>query len=331
MDQLPLDYPFGVKEQSPVYFKSFGPNHPDKNFYVIWLDRLGSGFFSNLAFVLCHLKICDDYGMIPVVDFENFKTLYNDADCADISSNAWEYYFKPVSRFSLNEVYNSRNVFFCSGEYPEDLSHCVTAIPGLYEEVYKKYIRFQDAVMARVNDYDSLVSERKVLGVHFRGKEQNLAPSHSFGPTERQIVKYVDQLLDRYDIERVFLVSESQSYLERLQRRYGWRLSFTDSFRSYNKVNSFNLTPRMRHRFLLGLEVLADGILLSRCSGLLCSDSNVSEYAIFANHGMYEFACRINNGVNSANPIAARYLYTLKKRLPKGFGGLLDTIENVVP
>src|SRR5688572_10991534 len=85
-----------VKSFCPGYYKSLGRRNPDKIFYVIWLDNGGSGFFSNVSSVLCHLKLAREMGMVPVVDLQNFKTLYNVDSRVNETINAWEYYFEPV-------------------------------------------------------------------------------------------------------------------------------------------------------------------------------------------------------------------------------------------
>jgi hypothetical protein len=325
-DRLPSeDSPIEVKSFPKGYFNSFGKKNPDKIFYVIWLDNLGSGFFSNLSAVLCHLKIADAIGMIPVIDFKNFRTLYNVNTPINNVNNAWEYYFKPVSPFSLDEVYDSKNVFFCSGSYPSSMSYSITTIEGLYDEIYKKYVILQSNVEEYLKKYSGLFKQR-VLGVHFRGKEQNLAPGHSFAPTEKQMIKYSDEIIEKYNIDKIFLVTEEQRYLDLFIKNYGEKVFYTDSFRSY-KINSYNVNPRENHRYLLGLEVLVDAQLLSMCSGILCGDSNVSEYSRFINNKEYDFIYIIQNGVNSSNLYLARYLYRIKKMLPPKSGGLLDIVD----
>ncbi|KKU26438.1 MAG: hypothetical protein UX37_C0002G0004 [Microgenomates group bacterium GW2011_GWA2_46_16] len=104
-----------IKDLPSGYYKSFGKKNPDKFFYIIWLDHRGSGFFSNVSSVLCHLKIATGNGMIPVIDFKNFPTLYNEKGKINNTANSWEYYFSPVSKYSLEEVYQSKNVFFSTG------------------------------------------------------------------------------------------------------------------------------------------------------------------------------------------------------------------------
>ena len=322
-DQPRHDAPLDVKSYTQGYFSSFGELNEDKIFYVIWLD-LGSGFFSNFSAVMCHLKIADSLGMIPVIDFKNCRTLYNVRTPINNSSNAWEYYFQPVSGYTLAEVYSSKNVFFGSGKYPQGMSFNITEINGLHDSVYKKYVFFRENVEQKVSRFSETVSGR-VLGIHFRGKEQNLASGHSFGPTPSQMIRYTDEILTKLSIEKIFLVTEEQAYLDLYLKRYGSAVGYTESFRSY-RTNSYNLNPRENHRYLLGLEILVDAILLSKCSALLCGDSNVSEFARFANNRRYECVYKIDNGTNVRNPILALYMYSIRKKLPAFFGGLKDEV-----
>lgn len=319
------DMSFDVKKLPMGHFKSFGEKNPDKIFYVIWIDNMGSGFFSNVSNVLCHLKIADSAGMIPVIDFQNFKTLYNEGEAINDNKNAWEYYFKPVSPFHLDEVYESKNVFFCSGKYPASFGCCITQINGLYEEIYKKYVSPQNHVEDLVKGHAKKISG-KVLGIHFRGQEQKIRAGHSFPPTEKQMIKYTDEIIEKYNINKIFFVSEEQGYLDLFINRYGEKVLYTDSYRTY-EVNAYNLTPREKHRYLLGLNVLVDSCLLSMCNGLLCGDSNVSEFARFINNKEFEFVYNLYNGVNSSNPLLARYSYGIKKVLPSYLGGFPDIVS----
>ncbi|MDD5570106.1 MAG: hypothetical protein PHD97_03015 [Bacteroidales bacterium] len=320
-----VDDIFNVKNLPLGFYKTLGNKNPDKIFYVIWLDKMGGGFFSNLSLVLCHLKIAHDSGMIPVIDFQNFKSLYNEQGLINNTLNAWEYYFKPVSEFPLNEVYESKNVFFSTGEYPPSMSYSITNVDGLME-IYRKYIFLQNHVEEKINRYSEKFNfNSRILGIHFRGQEQKYAAGHSFPPTKKQMKKYTDEILKKYKIEKIFIVTEEQEYLDFFIEKYGDKVLYTDSFRTH-KVNAYNMHPRDNHRYLLGLDVLADAFLLSKCTGILSGDSNVSEFARFVNNKKFEFTYFIYNGTNSSNPIKASYLYGIKKRLPKYFGGLNDKI-----
>jgi hypothetical protein len=320
------DNTFDVKKFPMGYYKTFGDKNPDKTFYVIWLDNKGAGLFSNISFVLCHLKIALDAGMIPVVDFQNFKTHYNEKKPIHGTSNAWEYYFKPVSAYTLDDVYKSKNVFFCSGMYPVSMGYNMSEIEGI-SEIYKKYVILQPHVEDLIHSYVKKFNfNNKTLGVHFRGQDMKYAPGHPFPPTEKQMLKYTDELLKKYNLEKIFVVTIIQEYNDLFIGKYGDTVVYTESFRiRSHKKNVFNISPREDHFYLLGLEVLIDVFLLSKCSGILCGDSNITEFAKFINP-KFQFVYQIDNGFNSQNSLAARHLFSIKKLLPSSFGGLSDKV-----
>ena len=316
-------HPFDLDRVPPERVRSFGEANPDVTFYVIWRDSLGSGFFSNFTQVLAHIRRAEELGMVPVVDFENFRTLYNVDEPIDGTRNAWEYYFAPVSPYSLDEVYRSSRVCFCSGDHPQGYTFASNAE---YREFLAKHIRQTAPVAERIAAYSGEFSGGDVLGIHFRGKEINTAPRHAFGPTTEQVIRHADRLLESCDLNRIFLVTEESRYVEALTRRYGRRLFCTDAFRAA-KVNNYNLNPRPLHRYLLGLEVLADAELLSRSAAILCSSTGVAHHAVRSGQGIRRVVC-IYHGINCRNHLLAHWMYPLRRRLPAGCGGLRDeTVE----
>ena len=312
-------HPFDIDAYPPGTIRSFGDANPDKVFYVIWRDSLGSGFFSNFTQVLSHIRYAEGLKMTPVVDFENFRTLYNVDEAVHGTRNAWEYYFEPVSPYSLAEVYRSKKVIFSSGSRPYGLR---LADSAEYREFVDRHIRLQPWVEERIARWSGEFSGHRVLGIHFRGKEINTSAGHAFGPTVEQVIRHTDDLLDRFDLERIFLVTEEAAFVEPLRSRYGDRLFMTDAFRA-KKVNSYNLSPRPRHRYLLGLEILADALLLSRSRVILCSHTGVAIHAVRMAENL-DFVRVIDNGVNCRNHLLAHYSYPVRRIMPKSLGGLRD-------
>ena len=78
-----IDIPFDKKfdktilEKLKLSQKSFGHLNQDKIFYLIKRSP-GTGMFSNVTFILNHLKLCKKFNFIPIIDMENFKTIYNE-------------------------------------------------------------------------------------------------------------------------------------------------------------------------------------------------------------------------------------------------------------
>ena len=97
-------------KNEPIYdYYSYGNKNPNKIFYVIRRSP-GAGLFSNLTYVLNHLVVANKHNFIPVVDMENYPTIYNEKNKVNGTKNSWLYYFKPVSKYKLSEIYQSFNV-----------------------------------------------------------------------------------------------------------------------------------------------------------------------------------------------------------------------------
>ncbi len=302
---------------------SFGGANPDKKFYVIFGHK--AGLFSNLQYVLAQLRLAERLGMIPVVDYQNFPNTYYDGREILSNANSWEYFFNPVSPFKLDEVYVSKNVFFCGGSYAWDQGSYLSN-HGLFD-YYQKYIVPRKEISDEIDSYyHALIEGRRVLGIHFRGYEQNIAQGHPFCPTTGQMLKLTDEIFDKYAIDNIFLVTEEQDYLDIFMKRYGSKVFFTPYYRTYKKNAYLIESPRKGHVYQLGKEIMIGAYLLARCTGLLHASSNVSEFARFINRGNYLFRYEVKNGVNSDNPIIAKYLYNFKKLLPPRLGGLKNEV-----
>lgn len=109
---------------------SFGEKNEDKIFYVI-RPRKNSveGLMALLFYVIQQIGYAEKNNYIPVVDFKNYKTQYNIAD-----ENAWECFFEQISNYSLEEVYQSKNVVL-SG---------INAIYDTYSYLYNKSFNEDD-------------------------------------------------------------------------------------------------------------------------------------------------------------------------------------------
>ena len=136
----------------------------------------------------------------------------------------------------------------------------------------------------------------------------------------------VDYLLEKYSIDKIYLVTEEQSYLDAFCNRYKGKVIYSEYYRTYDKNGYTIKPPRENHIYLLGKEITVCAFLLSKCEGLLHSSSNVSEFARFENHDKYKFRCEIKNGTNTNRRIMAKYLYFIKKMLPSKLGGLLGDV-----
>ena len=120
-------------------------------------------------------------------------------------------------------------------------------------------------------------------------------------------------------MKKIFLITEEKKYLEKFKMNFGNKLIYFNSFRS-NKNDAFQLYPRKLHRYKLGLEILTEGLILSKCDGIISNITNVSSAAIFLSNKKNKIF-KIFLGYNSPNKFIASFLWYLKKSLPRNFFG----------
>jgi hypothetical protein len=307
-----------LKNSQECVVKSFGDKNPDKIFFVIRQESLGRGLFSLLSGVICYLDFADRCGYIPVVDFENFKTEYNQEEEIGTTKNAFEYYFLPLNNIKLNEVYSSRCVVFSGNEYPKGYHYTITNIPELYK-TYEKYIKIRPEIESLANVPKSSLAD-KVLGVHFRGPEARTAAGHWFPPSNKQMFKAIDIMLHREAFDFIFVCTEDKRLLNILDEKYPGMVISNDHYRTQG-INAYKINPRKNHKYLLGREVLIDMLCLSKCDALISGSSNVSTMSEFINNKHYSATIFINNGPNSNFWPLAKVLWAIKNILPANMGG----------
>jgi hypothetical protein len=304
-----------------ITLKSFGIKNKEKIFYVIRRSP-GAGLFSNVTFVLNHLKIAEKFKFTPVVDMENFPSIYNEKKAIYGSLNSWNYYFKSINQYTLKEVYESKNVIFTDNFFAKAMltSYDMSAKKE-FSTIIKKYIFIKSNIQNEINFYKKKYFRKsdKVLGVHFRGTTYKVARGHAFPIPKKLMIKNIDNLIKKFNYNKIFIVTEEENYLDHLKEHYKEKLIFLDFFRT-SKKDAFFCYPRQNHRYKLGKEILIETFLLSCCTGMTFVKSNVSSAAI-------AFSKKKQNlhplfiGYNSRNKYIAKWKWYFIKMLPSWMGG----------
>ena len=302
------------------HLKSFGNKNQNKKFYIIQ-RKVGGGMFSNLNYVIHHIKIAQLLGCIPIVDMENFPTKYNIKNKINNTKNAWEYYFKPLNNYKLRDIYKSKFVII-SDTKTRKLKEfdSFENLSNDHYKIYKKNIKIRKEIIFEANKFiNKNFKKYKVLGVHFRGTDMKTQERHPFPATFKQITSYIDNELLNNKFNKIFLVTEELNYLKQLSEKYGSKLCFYNSFRS-NKNDIFNSNIRKNHRYLIGRENLIDMLILAKTKKIICTNSHLPDASNFINNLKMNII-KINNGNNSNNILIAQFLWYLKKILPGYLGG----------
>ena len=305
---------------SPYYnYESFGDLNKDRYFYLIKRSP-GTGLFSNVTFVLNHLIICKKLGFIPVIDMENFKTIYNEKNKVKNTLNSWHYYFEPLNEYTLEEVYRSKNVLISSDkfyhffEYNMDINKELT-------EILQKDIKIKKKLNQLFLRLSKNFKNKKVLGIHFRGTSYKRAQGHPLPATKKQMLTITKKFLSKNKVDIIFLVTEEKNYLNFFKKNFPNKLFYLKSSYRSDKNDAFKVYPRKLHRYKLGRETVIETLLLSKCDHFIYLMSNVSAAAISFNLNKNQKRYEIKNDYNSKNFFVAQYLWYLKKLLPTKLGG----------
>jgi hypothetical protein len=256
---------------------------------------------------------------IPIIDMENYPSLHNEIYPINKSKNAWEYYFKKINKYSLNEVYKSKNVYVSSKTFQKKMFLDMTN-----NEIsrYFSKIKIKKEILQKINIFnkEKFKKNDKILGVHFRGSTYKTARGHGFPLTKELMIKNIQSLIKKFDYNKIFVVTEEQEYLKALKEKFNDQIIFYDSFRM-KKLDSYKIYPRKNHRYLLGEEILIETVLLSKCNGLTFIKSNVISAAKLFTKKKIKLH-EVYLGTNTRNKFFSKYLWLIKSILPSYLGGL---------
>ena len=312
-------------------YKTYGKKNPNLFFYIIRRTP-GGGFFSNLNFVIHNLLICEKLKMIPIIDMENYKTIYNCKKKINKSFNAWDYFFYKISKYSLKEVYQSKNIIICDNRTSlnetSSQSHSTkfkffnsfNFLTKKHYRIFKKYVRIKKSLLIEADKFvKKNFKGKKVLGIHYRGTDMKKAPYHPYPPTDKQMLKITKNLLEKYKFDKIYLCTEDINNLEFYKKNFNKILTFSNNPRVGDKKDLFDSDDDM-HRYKIGKGNIIDMLILSKTDHLLYSFSNIPEAAIFYSNKKKFPTTIIDNGL-SRGLFLSQFSFNLKKNLPSFLGG----------
>ena len=298
-------------------------NKKKKTFYIIKRTP-GAGLFSNFIFVLNHLKIAKSCGYTPIVDMENFPTIYNEKEKINHSKNSWNYYFDNKTKLNLNKIYRNYNYILTSNRFSKSFSNKIDN--DEFRNNFKKYYKIKKNYINFANLFAKKNFDNKTLAIHLRGTSYKTSANHPFPTTKRQTFYIIDKILSENKYTKIFLCTEDLNYLNLIRNKYKNKVIFLKNvYRSYND-DAFKIYPKNFHRFKLGRDILIESLLISKCKGFLFTNTNVSEFVKFLDEKKKIDYYLIQNDFNSKNPYIAKWLWYYKNLFPKFLGGFKKTV-----
>lgn len=307
---------------------SFGNNNPDKVFYVIrpyYYLQPNELIFRNIANLLTQyyyslqkLSYAIENGYIPVVDWENYGPMpHSEEYPVNGTDNAWEYYWKQPSEYTLEEVYKSKNVILSTqniGQYGYIPKASMTPPFMKYAKAlaekcpkYTQYVPLNEITSAYVQKYYEQLfpQNEKVLGVVVRGASygQTGTPMHSHPKQAkiRELIQAIKHYSQEWEIGYIFFVNEMQELVDEMKAVFGDKLLVLPRLRDHLDRPADGITQNPLYmpgqRYQTNLDYVTEIALLSQCNALIGSMSSGMRTAIMWNAEKYEHMVIFEKGL----------------------------------
>ena len=279
--------------------KTYGDKNPNLIFYVIRKRPPASGFFANTYHVLQGIMYAKQRNYIPVVDMKNYWVdELSRVKKINGSRNAWEYFFKPLSSFSLKEVYQSQNVILSNGDsillrgdalHGRNLIGQVSSIK-LLNGYFKEGVKINDPTKSQITQikHDLRWDPDMTLGIFIRGTAYNkFLNLKDFTVDIDFFIKTCKEMLIKHSLTKVYISTEDFSLYNKIKPnflkselvpsiRFASNLTLSDwvSSQKINRDGSIKLGYKKT------LLYLAEAKMLSECKYFVGSISNASIYIL---------------------------------------------------
>ena len=284
---------------------SYGPDNPDKTFYLIKQPVKENGITALVSNVMGIIGMLKEKrpDFIPVVDLgvENDLNQFVGSSGEDV----WGMFFKQVSPYSLQEVYNSAHVVL-------DQNSNLNMNPYLTEFVFSnqraelKYgdeLKLTDEVQAYVDEKLKAIfpaEKKRILAVVVRGSDY-LAPSVQkyvpHGITAQETLEKAIMYVNEKKFDHVFLATEDKANLDLfMNSELKDRLIYVDQDRvdytleeNHNKLLIEIYGQEKKDPYKRALDYICVLEAASGCDALLANVAcGVVTYSLGRNKG-YEF------------------------------------------
>ena len=244
------------------------------------------------------------------------------------TKNAWCYFFNQVSKFSLAEVYQSKNVILSDGFEILDTDHYLrnksTEIFMSRDKlkqvgrVIDKYIaiNFTTKQYLENKKIDLNWDPRKTLGIFVRGgayNEHSEAKAWVNHPKFSDILQQAFEILHDKKIKKIFICTEDFRIYQDLKTelkdfeiipslRYSKNLTI-ESWLSSQKLRTKGGDNGINLGYEKTLAYLSEIILLSECESLIVTPNNPSVYALATcNLDTGDHRVVMNSSISRLNP-----------------------------
>lgn len=256
------------------------------------LRNRGAGFFSNFNCVLNNLRhrLGADGIEAAVVEWRADRDHEEFPYGTAADGNLWLRFFEPLpfDRFPRQTVdyatYATPHITWRSAYTTHKADRRWRAN---YHDLFRRYIRVRPEIERRVSAFaHERMTGRYCVGVHYRHPAHAVETPYPVPPLEAFAAR-ASALLPRDGPRAVFLATDVEEAVHLFRERFGNLLVVQPDLRRAQtardeQLHHDNSCPDPE----LGVEVLSDCLLLSRCEVMVYTNSNLATAAAYINPGL---------------------------------------------
>lgn len=278
-------------------------------YYIIRPPYSAVGLLGLYLYVLGHMDYAIKKGYHPVVDFENYHTVYT-GTTTQKNKNIWEWYFKQPEENQLKEAYQSGN-YILARTAPRG-EHLTVEIVKKNEACLQRYMKLAEKIhlQTMIEEHIDTIKEKlfpkqeKILGVFSRGTDYTqLKPGgHPVQPEPGQLVAMTKECLSQWGCSTIFLTTEEEATVKLFENEFPNKvITSKQKFISDYSIQDGMLIEEYKNKiykdkYLSGLDYLTSVMLLSKCDCFLGAMANGSASALVFNKNQYQEKKIINLG-----------------------------------
>jgi len=260
----------------------------------------------------------------PYMDLSNKQTGFHPENSITDSSNPWTNYF-------IQENITSNNIIDTEKEENDDsiLLYDMQMKDIIeYNRIIKNVLHIKPFILDIVNDFVKKNFNTYVVGIHIRGTDSFFDKGRPSIPLQYYI-DLIETKLSNYN--KIFISTDTIGVIERLTKLFGNRIITYSKIKTTINYHYLALHENNNSPFNVGLEVLIDSLLLSKCNLLIRQQSNITTFSILYNPNIkihqFDLPLWTNENYHIINHSSA-YINTMKNYYIKSFQ--LDNINSYI-
>lgn len=248
-----------------------------KNLYKLENARQ-TGMFSEMFNFINQANICDrlKYDGITVINFSN---IYYSKEMNKLNSFYQYFYDKtddsiqiPENNYNILDIHKKINNIDSSELYFNNTLRLIV------NRIIYKYLHLNDSVNNLINEfYVNNIKNKNILGIQIRRTDHH---HHGRIVNINKFYEIIENNYNNYD--GFFVMSDDGNIIDYLKEKYDKIIILPNVYRSYSNIAVHYINEFDNYK--KGLDIILETYLLSKCSKIIATNSNISLFAICLNN-----------------------------------------------